>query len=278
MRRKALDIFATLIRKSLMLLGSDMQVRAQASLVESLTPTCSILIEKGENLFFHCPGDLLVLRARWLLTKEPDTIAWINNFEREAVLWDIGANVGSFSLYAAVRKGSRVLAFEPAAFNFHILTKNVELNKLSDSIDAYCIAFAEVCKVGHLFMSSTVTGSALHNFDEEVDQYGRPFLPVFKQAALSYTIDEFIDRFDVPFPAYIKIDVDGIEGKILYGARRTLADPRLRSIYVELDTSQDSYSDLIIFLEQLGFALKATYRSPMDQEGEVVQNHEFWRS
>ena len=48
-------------------------------------------------------------------SREPETIAWIDAFEPPAVFWDIGANVGQFALYAALRSGIAVVAFEPAA-------------------------------------------------------------------------------------------------------------------------------------------------------------------
>ena len=37
-----------------------------------------------------------------LLTKEPGTIAWIEGFTEDDVFWDVGANVGLYSLYAGI--------------------------------------------------------------------------------------------------------------------------------------------------------------------------------
>ena len=51
-----------------------------------------------------------------------------------------------------------------------------------------------------------------------------------KQAALLFTVDDFIVRFAPRFPTHIKIDVDGLEAQILEGARNTLADTRLKSL------------------------------------------------
>lgn len=38
-----------------------------------------------------------------LLEKEPDTIEWIDGFRLGETLWDIGANVGIYTIYAALR-------------------------------------------------------------------------------------------------------------------------------------------------------------------------------
>jgi len=39
-------------------------------------------------------------RFKTLFEKEPETIDWINSFRKEDVFWDIGANVGIYSIWA----------------------------------------------------------------------------------------------------------------------------------------------------------------------------------
>jgi hypothetical protein len=51
-------------------------------------------------------------------------------------------------------------------------------------------------------------------------------------------IDELIERFGLPFPNRLKIDVDGAEERVIGGATRTLCDPRLRSVVIELDSAR----------------------------------------
>ena len=59
------------------------------------------------------------------LTKEPDTIEWIESFENEMVFWTVGANIGIFSCFAAKEKQAKTYAFEPSTFNLEILSKNI---------------------------------------------------------------------------------------------------------------------------------------------------------
>ena len=59
------------------------------------------------------------------LTKEPDTIKWIESFDNDMVFWDVGANIGIFSCFAAKEKRARTCAFEPSMFNLKVLKKNI---------------------------------------------------------------------------------------------------------------------------------------------------------
>src|SRR5689334_5909953 len=82
----------------------------------------------GQVIKFYTPSPALIRRAEDLLAKEPDMIRWLNTIPRGTVLWDIGANVGVFSLYAALIRQATVLAFEPLAANFHVLSRNIQIN------------------------------------------------------------------------------------------------------------------------------------------------------
>lgn len=63
---------------------------------------------------------------------------------------------------------------------------------------------------------------------------------------LGFSVDDIIERFSPPFPNYLKIDVDGNEGRIIEGAGKTLSDPRLRSILIEVDESETEKSARLV--------------------------------
>ena len=86
-------------------------------------------------------------RARQLHHREPDTLRWIESFEPGSVFWDIGSNIGVFSLYAAHVPGVRVVAFDPLADNFSTLNRNVTLNGLHDKVMVFCAAISAETKV-----------------------------------------------------------------------------------------------------------------------------------
>src|SRR5438128_1022857 len=67
---------------------------------------------------------------REFATLEPETLAWIDAFQPPCRFWDIGANIGVFSIYAGLRAGIEVHAFEPAASSYGALCRNIEANQL----------------------------------------------------------------------------------------------------------------------------------------------------
>ena len=203
----------------------------------------------GGTIRFYTRSPLLVARAAHLLSKEEDTIRWIDQFENKAVFWDIGANVGVYSLYAAMRKDATVLAFEPSAANFYVLSHNIQLNNLSDNVTAYCIAFSNHTQLGVLNLAEPEMGGALSQFGRvsETSRYANNGHSM-PQGTLGFTIDEFVARFRPSLPTHIKLDVDGLELPILAGAKEILCNPRLRSLMVELTLTHKSERDEAIEL------------------------------
>ena len=59
-----------------------------------------------KNIKFFVPNNVINLRVNRILSKEPDTIKWINQFDRGSniIFWDVGANIGLFSIYAATKQ------------------------------------------------------------------------------------------------------------------------------------------------------------------------------
>jgi FkbM family methyltransferase len=232
----------------------------------------------GATLRFFAPTPLLRSRAAGLLDKEPDTIRWIDAMSARAVLWDIGANVGVYSLYASARSQCTVLAFEPSAANFYILSRNIQLNRLEGRVSAYCVALSGATGLGVLNLDSSAPGTAMSQFGHagEASRYSseQPTL----QAMIGFTIDDFIARFDPPFPTSIKLDVDGLEWPILQGATRTLNDRRLTSLMVELSLTNNAERDRATHaLTASGFTFHSR-GAAQGAGGEQAANHLFVRS
>lgn len=172
---------------------------------------------------------------------EPGTLAWIDSFAPGAVLWDIGANVGVYSLYAGRRGDIVVLAFEPAPDSYAALCTNLAENRL-DHVRAYCLALAEHTRLGTLTMPRSYPGSVFNALEQDVDLFGRPLVAERRQTALGIAADDLVDIFGAPAPNHVKLDVDSTEVAILRGAQRILRSPELLSVSVEnarADTPQN---------------------------------------
>lgn len=197
-------------------------------------------------------------RAETYTTKEPDTIAWIDAFFRSGdVFYDVGANIGQYSLYAAKRLGSdcRVLAFEPEALNYAKLNRNIVVNGLSEPITAYCLAVAGVTGFDTFYVKAFSPGASLHAFGQPIGQGDEAFEPRHRQGMLGVSLDDLVGRFALPFPNHIKIDVDGIEDQIIYGAERVLGDSRLKSALVEVYMHKDIAAQIEQVFDRHQFAL-----------------------
>ena len=205
---------------------------------------------------------------REFATREPETLAWIDAFETPCRFWDIGANIGVFSIYAGARPGVEVRAFEPAAASFGALCRNIEVNGLGDRVQAYCLAISDRTELGRLNLSGTNAGSVFNVFESKDDCFGNEIAVVSRQGMVGFSIDGFRRLFGLAAPNYLKIDVDSIEERILAGACETLRDPDLRSVLIELEAADTSRNDrLTDALTTAGFRL--TLGSAINQGGVV---------
>jgi FkbM family methyltransferase len=197
-------------------------------------------------------------RAQTYSTKEPDTLAWIDSFFRLGdVIYDIGANIGQYSLYAAkrLRGDCQVLAFEPEALNYAKLNRNIVLNGLVGTIVPYCLAVTERTELDRFFVKTFAPGAALHALHRPVTQGEEPFPPQNQQGMMGVSLDDLTGRFGLPFPNHIKIDVDGIEDRIIRGAAGTLDGPGLRSVLVEVYLYKGVAEEIQEILRHHHFAL-----------------------
>ncbi|MEE9241388.1 MAG: FkbM family methyltransferase [bacterium] len=197
-------------------------------------------------------------RARTYASKEPETIEWFHRYFRPgSVYYDIGANIGLYSLYPAklLSQDVRIISIEPASVNFHKLNLNVYLNSLAGVISSLCVAVSDREEIGEFALGDLTEGSALHSYGEAVDYMGNPFQPLHQYRIFSTTLDSLHERWGLPFPNHIKIDVDGIERKIIEGAPNTLADPRLQTVLVEITDKGDSVEYITSTMKKEGFRI-----------------------
>jgi len=185
------------------------------------------------NLIRLCrPNPTIMWRNTTFSTKEPETLSWISSFSESAVLWDVGANIGLYSVYAGLQ-GTQVVAFEPSPFNLEFLTRNVNLNGLQEIVTVMPIA---VGIAGHRF--ATLSGKNMNwghsknQFEAEAKVGSRGSNP-WQIRTTGVALSDVISLFGLPSPSHIKIDVDGIELQILESAGEVLRS--VESVLVEIN-------------------------------------------
>lgn len=174
------------------------------------------------RLKFVTPNTLCEWRAKTFSSKEPETLEWIDSFEENSVLWDIGANVGLYSIYAAKKRNCLVWSYEPSVFNLELLSRNIFINGLYRQICILPFALSEHMGPNSMKMTTTEWGGALSTFGQNLGWDGKEVQEVFEFKTLGLTMDDAKVLLKIPQPDYIKMDVDGLEHFILKGGREVL--------------------------------------------------------
>lgn len=209
----------------------------------------------GKKLFYSAAegSRTLVGRVTSLFAKEPTTIPYLETFGPNDVFLDIGANVGMYSIYAAVMTGCRVYSIEPESLNFAELNKNIYLNNLHDRVTAWCAAAGTQLEIGKLLLGAFAVGYSHHDYGESTwrkDMKWSPEVTVSRehritQGSISVSIDQLVESGAIPQPHHVKIDVDGHEPKVVAGAAKTFANPALKTVLVEIDFGSAACQQII---------------------------------
>ena len=216
-----------------------------------------VKVNNTKFIDFFCPNEITSSRVNTIFSKEPETIEWIDSFENNSVFWDIGANIGLYSLYAALVNNSKVFAFEPAASNYFCLCKNIELNKLDKQIFPLCVSFSDQTKIAPLNMVSTEYGSSQNEFDYEKNDLGKNPDFMFQQSSIGFTINDFIKIYNPSLPNHLKIDVDGIESLIIKESNTLLSYKNLYDVSIEINENDQNVCKTITnIMNEFGFSLK----------------------
>lgn len=244
-------VLAGVVRAGTAYLKPARRTMTRALVCEKLVPRVTVPLPDGE-IVFACPTKRSAHDPNAFYTNEPETLRWIDTLPEGAVLWDIGANVGLYSLYAARHRRCRVIAFEPSAASYAVLCENLHRNRLDARVEAYCLALAGETRLDRLYMSDAAAGGSMHAFGKSENLLGAIQQPV-TQAVPGFTIDRFIEIFGPPAPDHVKLDVDSIEAEIIAGGAETLRR-YTKSVLVEYDPQATAAGPPIAAaLQSLGF-------------------------
>jgi FkbM family methyltransferase len=254
-KRTIKNIIKNTITKAVDLMGKTAPGRyVYREIVSSAMARVQSVQHGALALRFAVPNALNQYRADTFSTKEPETLEWIDRIPVGSVLWDIGANVGLYSCYAAKAKVCRVFAFEPSVFNLELLARNLFLNAVTDKVTIVPLPLSERLANSMLKMTSTDWGGAMSTFGEDYGHDGEPIRKVFEFPTIGVSMIDAVQSLQILQPDYIKMDVDGIEHLILKGGMPILK--QVKSVLIEInDQFTAQADDASSYLTEAGFTL-----------------------
>ena len=213
----------------------------------------------NKNIRFFAPNYVTNRLVDEFFTKEPETIDWIDSFkenENKIIFWDIGANIGIYSIYAALKHSNiDVISFEPSTSNLRILSRNISINKLEEKIKINQFPLSNKENKYSIFREEKfIEGTALHTWGENFNFEGKTFEPANNYKIYGTSINYLLDNKILEIPDYIKIDVDGIEHLILEGGDKFLNNEKVKSLLIEINENfKEQYYNILNLMNKYKF-------------------------
>ncbi len=256
-RMRSADVWRTWLFLLASYLGSERLVRARGAwggrlairAGEKLLSGGSVTVRGGAGFGLRLAGRCLPLSHRqgYGLVRgvlEPEVQeALRRSVAAGMVVFDVGANLGFFSLLAARLAGptGRVVAFEPVAANVEAIRTNASLNGFP-AIRVHEVAVSDRNGVGRLSVPRELSWSHL------TDRGAHPEAEA-EIAVRLIALDDAIEAGQIPAPDVVKIDVEGYEAAALRGLRRTLSAKPI-TVICELHGAN---AETIELMQQLGY-------------------------
>src|SRR3989338_1456585 len=199
------------------------------------------------------------LSAFWLGTYEYEKqILFSRIIRKGAVVYDIGAHAGFHTLLVSslVGPAGKVFAFEPSPRNARYLRKHLEINHC-DNVTVIEAAVAEEDGTAFLEEDQEYTVGLTGRLSAEA---GRKIKTV--------SLDNLVSSGRIPPPEYMKIDVEGAELQVFFGAKKILSDSRP---VIFLSThGVDIHNQCCAFLTSLNYLLE-----PIDENKYIAIRREL---
>ncbi|MCX8504111.1 MAG: FkbM family methyltransferase [Beijerinckiaceae bacterium] len=256
----------------------DSLARANSVLSKFIYSTATVVKHKSGNSLtmfrLATPNYICYRRAVRFSLKEPETIDWLDEFGKGATLYDVGANIGVFSIYHALKNSENVFAFEPSVFNLRSLVKNISLNQVSDLVRIVSCPLSSAKGFGKFIVGDDSEGASKNAFGVNYGHDGELLNSLIDYSTFGLTFDEiYLSGVLGNNPSILKLDVDGIEDLILKGAINYLSSGNCISVLVESYSGFSKQKESVYnILRDCGFILNKEFRHDGNQLQNGMQN------
>ena len=183
---------------------------------------------------------------------------------KDDLFFDIGANIGSYTILASGYIGARTVSFEPVPSSFEWVKKNLAINKLNDLVQAMNIGVGSTEGILHFTRSYDTENHVVidprHNRENLIEVQIIDFDSIAAKEGI---------------PSLVKIDVEGYETEVLKGMMQSLRSEELKAIIIELNGSGKRYGfdDKLIHENLLANEYLPYQYDPFDRKLELLQNY-----
>lgn len=186
----------------------------------------------------------------------------------KCVVFDLGANLGYFSMLCSVTSGSKaqIFAFEPIPSNMAYLCKHLLINSIAN-VTPINVA---VSNDFGLIDFSADNNSVSYTYKKGSNYYGNKNVNI-KIGIIS--LDLITANMGVPIPSIIKIDVEGAEYDVLDGARKLIKDFNPKILLSTHEVHESGVEDKCLnFLTEIGY----NYKKIPNEFGRTEGLNDYW--
>ncbi len=181
------------------------------------------------------------------------------------IFFDIGANVGSYTILASGHCKAKTFCFEPIPTTFEALRKNIVSNGIENLVKAKNIGLGEKESTLVFTKKMDTVNHVMFNYDYTA-----------KEDSIEvkvHTADSILTETDCP--SLIKIDVEGFETSVLNGMSSILGNEKLKGIIIELNGSglRYGFDEMEIHKKLLSLHFKAYNYNPFTREIKIQEAH-----
>lgn len=199
----------------------------QASRIFTSSPSVINFVDDSRLLVSH--GMAGATGNIYVGLHEFEDMAFALHLLREGdVFFDIGANVGTYTVLSSAVRGARTVSVEPVPSTFDSLIANIRLNDIEGLVTPLNIAVSDVSgtiqmtpgfdTMNHVISDNETGASTITTSVKSLDEIALESVPTL-----------------------LKIDVEGYETKVIEGASRLLDDDRLLAVLMELNGCGERY-------------------------------------